>query len=420
MNLQKWIIKMAYRWKFILFRVFPVSWLRKVKGRMIAGNFRKLNSEKRQPYQKGAYPIGVNLIGSIRAETGLGQSCRLLANVLKHGNYPVAIYNYIQVGNIYQNDRSYDGEITNECPYSINIIHINPHELGIALMQLERNIWDKRYNIGFWLWELEEFPDEWLSCFEYLDEIWTPSEFISGAIRKKTQKPVCTMPYAIEAEADLRYGRKDFGLPENSFLFLMIYDNNSISERKNPKGVMAAFRMAFSRQETQVGLVIKVNTAEKKELKWLKNQLDGYENIYFITETLEKKKVNSLIACVDVVVSLHRAEGFGLVLAEAMLLGTPTIATNWSSNTEFMDEEIACMVNYSLVEIPEDIGPFRKGQRWAEADLGQAAEFMRKLYIDTEYRNRISERAQKYIVQKLGMEQAVERMEKRIAQIVSN
>jgi len=417
-NWQKWIIAAAYQLKFVLFHILPISWLRKVKEKMIQNNFQRLHKLQLKSYERGYYPAGVNLIGSIRAETGLGQSCRLLANELKHCSFPVKIINYIQVGNLSQKDTSWDQEIEKECCYSINVVHINPHELGTAMIQLDREIWDRRYNIGFWLWELEEFPEQWLPCLEYMDEIWTPSEFISCAIRKKTEKPVWTIPYAIEAEPISECGRSEFGLPNDQFLFLILYDNNSITERKNPQGAITAFRMAFSKQEENVGLVIKINTPDKKELKQLRNQLDGYKNIYFIVKTLEKKKVNSLIACVDVVVSLHRAEGFGLVLAEAMFLGTPTIATNWSSNIEFMNSNIACMVDYSLVEIQEDRGPFKRGQHWAEADLNQAAEYMKKLYKDENYREQISKKAKDYIMEKLGMKQATKRIEARIKSIL--
>ena len=93
--------------------------------------------------------------------------------------------------------------------------------------------------------------------------------------------------------------------------------------------------------------------------KKIQNVLDGYTNVYLIEGTLNRDQVNSLTKCVDVVVSLHRAEGFGLVLAEAMLLGTPTIATNWSSNTEFMNKDVACMVDYKLITIERDIPPFK-------------------------------------------------------------
>lgn len=251
-----------------------------------------------------------------------------------------------------------------------------------------------------------------------MNEIWTPSEFISNAIRKKSNIPVYTIPYAIDAQTEEGCGRKEFQLPEDKFLFLMMYDNNSISERKNPMGVITAFKKAFSKDETNVGLVIKVNSPDKQELARLQSLLDGYENIYFVTETMEKRRVNSLIQCVDVVVSLHRAEGFGLVLAEAMYLGVPTIATNWSSNTEFMNPDVACMVDYQLIELEKDMGPFKKGQCWADADLDQAANYMRCLSQDRDYYEKMVVHAKTHIRKELSMEQAVAKIENRMQEIL--
>lgn len=420
MTVQKTILNFVYKCKPVLLKILPISWLRAVKKQIIKRNLEKISQLKYEPYQKGKYPDGINLIGNIRAETGLGQSCRLLAKELKACDYPMMIYNYDQGAYIRQNDNSWNKEISEECNYSINVIHINPHELGIAMMQLDRKIFAGRYNIGFWLWELEEFPDEWLPCISCMNEIWTPSEFISNSIRKKTNIPVSTIPYAIEAQMEDNFGRKGFGLPDDKFLFLMMYDNNSIAERKNPQGVIDAFKKAFPVKNKDVGLVIKINSADKRDVEKLRLQLREYENIYFITETLSREKVNSLIACADVVVSLHRAEGFGLVLAEAMYLGVPTIATNWSANTEFMNKEVACMVDYQLVEIEKDVGPFKKGQRWAEADLEQAAGYMRLLYEDKAYREKIAGQAYEYVREKLSVEQAVKKIEECIGKIVSN
>ncbi len=417
MKVQKLVIRIAYVFKPILFKLFPIEWLKKVKAGMIQRNFSELEQMEIEPYEKGKYPMGINLIGSVRVETGLGQSCRLVAEELLHTKLPVMIKNYIQVGNLKQADTTYDKYIAEDCKYAVNLVHINPHELGLALLQLDRGIWDGRYNIGFWLWELEEFPEEWTPCIRCMDEIWTPSEFISNAIRKKTSKPVRTVPYCITAETVPECGRKEFGLPEDKFLFLMMYDSNSVMERKNPIGVIKAFRQAFSAEDNGVGLVIKVSSATKDELESLRKELADFKNIYFITETMPKEKVNSLIAGVDVVVSLHRAEGFGLVLAEAMYLGTPTIATNWSANTEFMNSDVACMVDYELTEIKETIGPFKKGQKWAEPDVKQAAQYMQKLYSDKAFYDKMAEDAKVYVREKLGMEQAVRKMAECLQQL---
>ena len=198
-----------------------------------------------------------------------------------------------------------------------------------------------------------------------------------------------------------------------------MFDANSTMIRKNPFGAIEAFKKAFSPDDDTVGLVIKTNNAEEEKLKPVKKLLEGYNNVYFITDILDKKAVNSLIADVDVFVSLHRAEGFGLVMAEAMLNGTVCIATNWSSNTEFMNNDVACMVDYSFVTLDKDMSPYRKGAKWADADIDAAAEYMKRLHDDRDYRQQLSKSAQAYITDKLSMERIKGMVASRIDEIIS-
>ena len=384
---------------------------------MIANSYGKLEKLNILPYENGRYEHGVNLIGNICAESGLGQSCRLVASALDKTGFPLSIYKYEQLGAEGQGDHSWENRLSKELPYDVNLIHINPHELGLAFIQQDASVWNYRYNIGYWLWELEEFPDEWIPCFQCLDEIWAPSEFICNAIRKKTTLPVRCMPYYVDVHIGTIYDRKHFGIPEDKFLYLMMYDQSSCMERKNPIGVLNAFKMAFEKENENVGLVIKINNPTPESRKQIRSVLDGYTNVYLIEETLSRDEVNSLTKCVDVVVSLHRAEGFGLVLAEAMLLGTPTVATNWSSNTEFMNENVACMVDYELITIEKDMPPFKAGNRWADANLDQAAGYMKKLYEDKEYYEMIRKNAKEYAKEKLGMNQAAGRIRERLKEI---
>lgn len=406
MNISKAILGVTGYLKPVLLKIFPYTLLRTLKGKMIHNSYGKLLKMNIVPFSKGAYQDGINLIGNIKADTGLGQSCRLVARELEHSSVPYSICQYNQLGIMSNENRQFDHKISRELPYNINLIHINPHELGLAFQQLGQNTWNKRYNIGFWLWELEEFPEEWTPCFHCLNEIWTPSEFISNTIRKKTDIPVVTVPYHIETSMEKEYTRKDFKLPEQEFLFLMMYDRTSMTERKNPMAVIEAYKKAFAPEEP-AGLVIKVNNCTDEELDSLKAELGGREHVYFIREVLSRDQVNSLMKCVDTVVSLHRAEGFGLVLAESMLLGTPTIATNWSSNTEFMTKDTSCLVDCQLIELKEDIGLFKKGNHWADPDVNQAAMYMKKLYSDPSYRAQIVAAAQSYIKERLSMERAV-------------
>ena len=416
-GISKLVLNVSGTLKPVLIKLLPLSLLRKMKRNMIANSYGKLEKLDILPYENGRYEHGVNLIGNICAESGLGQSCRLVASALDKTGFPLSIYKYEQLGAEGQGDHSWKNRLSKELPYDVNLIHINPHELGLAFIQQDASVWNYRYNIGYWLWELEEFPDEWIPCFQCLDEIWAPSEFICNSIRKKTTLPVRCMPYYVDVHIGTIYERKHFGIPEDKFLYLMMYDQSSCMERKNPIGVLNAFKMAFEKENENVGLVIKINNPTPESRKQIRSVLDGYTNVYLIEETLSRDEVNSLTKCVDVVVSLHRAEGFGLVLAEAMLLGTPTVATNWSSNTEFMNENVACMVDYELITIEKDMPPFKAGNRWADANLDQAAGYMKNLYEDKEYYEMIRKNAKEYAEEKLGMDQAAGRMRERLKEI---
>ena len=160
MTLQGKLIRIAYQCRPILTKLLPNKVLRDIKGKLIKNSLKQLNMYRRIPFQANIYPRGLNLIGSIRADTGLGQSCRLIATQIENSGLPFTIYNYEQTSNLEQTDHSFDKKITNTNPYQINLLHINPRELGIALNQMGFSILNGKYNIGFWLWELEEFPDE--------------------------------------------------------------------------------------------------------------------------------------------------------------------------------------------------------------------------------------------------------------------
>lgn len=417
--LYKIIVSATNFLKPLLIKIFPYEWLRKIKGKVISNSYGEIGKIKRKPFDREKYPDGINLIGDIKAESGLGQSCRLVAKVLKNTSVCMDIYPYDTMGVVnYGGTSEWDNDIVSKPEYNLNLIHINPHELGIAYLQMDRSVFDYRYNIAYWLWELEEFPEEWVPCFQCVDEIWAPSEFICSAIRKKTELPVHCIPYHIALERKKVYNRTDYGLAEEQFLYLMMYDSSSCMERKNPTAVMRAFKQAYGKERQDVGLVIKICNCKDADEEAINQELEGYHNIYLIKETLSRDKVNSLIQNVDVVVSLHRAEGFGLVMAEAMLLGTPTIATNWSSNTEFMNSDVACMVDYRLVTIEKDLPPFKAGNRWAEPDIHQAADYMKKLYEDKEYYQKISSAAKAYAEQKFGKEEVSRKIEVRVQEIL--
>lgn len=363
-----------------------------------------MKNKVEKPFDVSAFPQGVNIMGPVKAQMGIGQCCRFLVSEFDASGIKYCVQNFNLLGNVQNGDTSFDDILTEETPYGINLIVMEPTELMFRCTQFDQNMWNDKYNVGFWSWELEDFPKEWTPAIDLLDEIWTPSEFTSDSIRKVTNKPVHTIPYNVTAHTDDKYDRKYFGLPEDKFLFLIMFDFNSTMVRKNPVGAIEAYKKAFDVNDDSVGLVIKTSNTDFDKIESVKKLLEGYKNIYFITEVLEKTAVNSLIKDVDVFVSLHRAEGFGIVMAEAMLVNTVCIATNWSSNIEFMNKDIACMVDYTFVTLEKDASPYRKGSKWADANTDEAAEYMKKLHDDKEFYDTLSTKAKAYIEDKLCMD----------------
>ena len=373
-----------------------------------------------KPYNPSLFPKGINIMGPAKAQMGIGQGCRLLINEVEASGQNFTLMNFDLLGNVRNEDETYSNIITDTTPYGINIIFMEPTELMFRCTQFDENLWNEKYNIAYWSWELEDFPKEWTPSIDIVDEIWTPSEFTSDSIRKVTDKPVYTVPYNVTAHTDDKYDRRYFGLPEDKFLFLIMFDFNSTMVRKNPIGAIEAYKKAFSKDDDSVGLVIKTNNTDMSKLNEFKKLLDGYNNIFYITEILPKVAVNSLIKEVDVFVSLHRAEGFGIVMAEAMLNNTVCIATNWSSNIEFMNKDVACMVDYTFTVLKKDASPYRKGSKWADANTDEAAEYMKKLHDDKEFYDTLSNNAKEYIEKKLCMDSITEIINKRLEEIVQS
>lgn len=364
--------------------------------------------------------FGVNLIGHIRGDFGLGESCRIVAGMLQASNVPFSVCNLSQNGNAAESDMTWRDLECNELLYPVNLVHLNPNEIANAIWRLDCKKLMESYNIAFWLWELPEFPQEWNYTFKLFDEIWTPAEFVSDSIRRCTEKPVYTMPYGfLEPVTDAMYDRKYFDLPEEPFLFLVSYDGNSVSERKNPLGAVRAYCTAFKATEGNVGIVIKATHARPSDLQQIQEYLNGYPHVYILTQSYSKEEFNSLIRCVNAYVSLHRAEGFGLVMAEAMLLGTPVIATAWSANMEFMNEDTACLVDAEVVELGREIPPYHKENHWAQPNEHQAAQWMRRLRDDEDFAVTQAERARNYMRESMTYRRAGQRVCDRLNRVES-
>ncbi|MEK8131081.1 glycosyltransferase [Paenibacillus filicis] len=351
-------------------------------------------SEEYQPNQQG-----INLIGYSRSETGVGESCRLAARALHEASMPFGIINYDYGNPARSTDTSWISREIEGPSYNVNIFHINADQIPVAYDYLSSNYFASRYNIGYWHWELPDFPDEWKGSFQYLDEIWVPSQFIMDSISAKSPIPVVKIPHGIQVDVNNIISRDHFKLPNESFLFLTMYDMYSFQERKNPNAVINAFKLAFEPTDTSVGLIVKVNHGNSNPdlFHALLKSIESYRNIYVINETFSRADVNALINNSDCFISLHRSEGFGLGLAEAMYLGKPVIGTNWSANVDFMNYKNSCVVDYKLIELGQDYGPYKAYQHWADPDIEHASYYMRKLVSDKQFYQDIAIKGQETI-----------------------
>ncbi|WP_438479536.1 glycosyltransferase family 4 protein [Oleiharenicola lentus] len=327
--------------------------------------------------------IGFNLTGYFRADLGIGESVRCMARAADAAEIPTALVDLKLPCKNSLGDSSFAPRLQAENPYPVNVIHVDPpgmrdidHHHGAAFRK-------GKYTIGYWAWELPEFPDAWIHFSSFCDEVWTPSHFATDAIAQKVSVPVLTMPHAISFTRPTGYFRKKYGLPADKFLFLFLYDLNSYSERKNPAAVLEAFRRSGLAGKG-ASLVIKVHNVAGNPVDFEKLRAAAAElpDTTLITQTLSRQEIYELESACDCFVSLHRSEGFGLAVAECMYLGKPVISTDWSATAEFVNLTNGCPVRCELITLDRNHGPYAKGQTWAAPDIDHAAEWMRALHAD--------------------------------------
>ncbi|MCP1306836.1 glycosyltransferase family 4 protein [Paenibacillus tyrfis] len=395
---------------------------RKRKKRLPSLRARRPKGAKSVPSSPSAAAppaAGVNLVGLIRAETGIGESGRLAARALQTTRIPFGLLNCPVYGDYRNEDMTWAHKEMQGPAYNVNIFHVNGNTLKHVVDHFGASLLHGRYNIGFWHWELAELPDFYAEGFQFLQEVWAPSTYVAANIAKRSPVPVLHIPHGIEVAYDAAMNRTHFGLPDNRFLFCSMYDTQSFRERKNPLAVIEAFKAAFGRDDPSAGLVVKVNNAGVKpdDMALLHRVTAGFPQITIMDRTLARHEVNALIACTDSFVSLHRAEGFGLGLAEAMYLGKPVIGTHWSGNTDFMTPENSCTVGYKLVPVGTDYGPYGAHQIWADPDIGQAAGHMRNLVRDAGWRSRIAAAGQQTIRSRYSPSAVGRMIEQRLAHL---
>jgi len=367
--------------------------------------------------------IGLNIAGFLSADLGVGESARCMVRAADAAGIPAALVPLKLHCRNRLGDTTYAARLQEANPHGVNVIHLDPpaardldHHHGAGFRA-------GKYNIAYFAWEQPEFPDAWLPSFDYFDEVWCPSDFTRAAIAMKSPLPVLTMPHAIgfpRPAGDQAALRARFRLPAGPFLFLTLFDLNSYAARKNPAAAVAAFRQA-GLGPPDATLVVKVQNAAANpaDFSALAAELRDLPGAVLISETLSREETYALEAACDCFVSLHRAEGFGLALAECMFLGRPVIATDWSATAEFITPENGCPVRAPLVTLDRNHGPYAKGSTWAEPDVSHAAEWMRRLAGDPALARRLGAAARVTIETRFAPAVIGERYRRRLESIAT-
>ncbi len=359
---------------------------------------------------------GVNIFGFLDSESGVGEAARTLTRAVIQKGIPHALLNSPRCPHR-RKENEFLKKFSTKNPYAVNIIVFYGDVFASELRAFGEKKFRDKYNIAYWAWELSSLPASWTALLGSVDEVWTPSSFSAKAIREaKKDIPITIIPHAITMKK-CPYPRKRFGVPDDMFLFLFTFDFYSIFERKNPLAIVRAFKNAFC-QDEPVGLVIKSSnhTIDLENFAKLQKESEKH-NIFLLKDSFSRDEVSSLMNVCDAYVSLHRSEGFGLTIAESMMLGKPVIATNYSGNIDFLNEENGFPIPYTLIPLEKDYGPYKKGNVWASPNEEKAAEAMRMIYNHQEIARRKGGRARNDIITKLSSVAVAEAIAHRLAHI---
>ncbi len=322
---------------------------------------------------------GVRVTGYLSDESGWGAAARGYLRALQRLEVPIAVHDVSSLTTNRSQDHSLS-LIQTTADTDVNLVCVDAGQHFALLTEVGESFFSRHYNIGAWAWELPRFPDNWYNRFAYYDEIWVGTSFIASTLAPIAPVPVVRVPPVIDVPAPSRSrGRQRLGIGEREFVFAFVFDVHSHLPRKNPHAVIAAFCKAFPEQQ-DVRLILKSVNADADRAGYAElRDLARGARVEFHDGYWPADQVRDLMGACDAYVSLHRSEGTGLTIAEAMALGKPVIATDWSGNTDFLDNSTGYPVAYALTTVERNVGPYRAGETWAEPDVEHAASLMRHI-----------------------------------------
>lgn len=359
-----------------------------------------------------SHNLGLNVVGYTDAISGLGEAVRLNMQAAKTLDIPLNIINYEKV----KHEVSYEYKF----PYAVNLVQISLNDLDGFFSVIEPEFFNNRYTILFLIWESEYIPPNLKKNVNLFNEIWTASTYCKELFKSVFNGPILTVPHPVEVNLKPVQNQNAI-FDKDTFSFLFIFSYHSSIERKNPFFLIEAFSKAFGNNNA-VELIIK--TAGSEKFKHSEKQLHRFisdrKNVKIINMDLDKNSVNHLINDSDCYVSMHHSEGFGLTLAEAMCLGKPTVATNYSGNTEFMNENNSFLVDYLLGFIVKPDINYLSKTLWANPIMEDAVLKLREVYENKLLRDEKAFNAKQYVKENLSFHFVGSIMKQRLEYIDKN
>lgn len=359
---------------------------------------------------------GVDVIGFLTAEHGIGEAARLLVESLQAAQVPMSTIDY---GNT-ASRRGVDFQADNRGKYRTVIAAVNAELNEPMVGMFGEEFFSDTYRIGQWFWELETAPPWYRTSYKYVDELWAPTRFIAEMLKREAPETVVIkhMPLPLR-QPHLTPGvtKRDLDVPDD-FLFLFTFDFMSVMKRKNPIAVVQAFKKAFREGMGPVLVLKSINSDSRpKASRELREAIGSRRDIIWRDGYMDKEMVSALMNNCDCYVSLHRSEGLGLTLAEAMLLGKPVIATGYSGNMDFMSPETALCVPWRRVRVGRNADAYDRRATWAEPDVNSAAEMMKWVYMNQNDGKQMGDRAQRDLESRFSQEVTGSRMRDRLFEI---
>lgn len=345
---------------------------------------------------------GVNLIGFLEGELGLGEVARRIGKSLEGANIPFSAISYRRTPSRQQHPPEL--ELSGKVPYDTNLIFLNADHLQQFTSDAGVDFFADRYSIGVWFWETNVLREEDRAASRYLDEVWVASDYVRRAVAPHMDLPVHVLPVPVEAPPEPAYSRSDLALPA-AFTFLYLFDFVS-AVRKNPQAVVEAFMQAFYPGEGPVLVLKSINGRERKPalLAEIESAAADRPDIQIRDGYVGVEMRNAITAACDCFVSLHRSEGLGLAIAEAMAHAKPVVATGYSGNLEFMNDDNSYLVPYHLAPVPPDWWAYASGATWAEPDAERAAALLRRVWEDQDEARARGRRARDELLEQFSPE----------------